>query len=164
MRHILRQREGRPDEWRYLGEERAAAGGLIVPLAELRVDPARWLGLLRPLGVRLAPADPVETLREFLPQLALVALEFPTPGEGRGYSQARVLRERLGFAGELRAVGAAVRQDLLFLLRRCGVDAFELAPGEDLTAALAALQRYDVAYQPGAGHVRQQRFYNAAGG
>ena len=65
--------------------------------------------------------------------------------------------------GELRAVGAGVRREQLFLMARCGFDALELAAGEDLEAARAALQRYDVAYQPGSAEValRRQRFERA---
>ena len=150
MRHILRQREWLADDWRYLGEEDPGVEALIVPLAELRRDPGRWRAHPGRLGVRLAPADRVEDLAAELPALMLVAVEFPNPGDGRGYSSGRLLRTRYGFAGELRAVGAGVRQDQVFLLARCGFDALELAVGEDPAAALRALGRYDVAYQPGA--------------
>src|SRR5256885_13689519 len=116
--------------------------------------------LFRSLGVRLTPVDRVEELAQELPRLDLVAGEFPSPSDGRGCSQARLLRERLGFRGELRAVGAGVRQDQVFLLARCGFDALELAAGEDAEAARRALERYDVAYQPGCAAVglRAQRF------
>jgi uncharacterized protein (DUF934 family) len=161
MRSILRQRELVADDWRYAGEDAAAGAALIVSLAELRSGAAGQNNAR--LGVRLAPADRVEDLAGFLPQLSLVACEFPSPGEGRGYTQGRLLRERYGFGGELRAVGAGVRQDLVFLLARCGFDALELAPGEDAQAAIRALTRYDVAYQPGAAQVplRGQRYYAA---
>jgi uncharacterized protein (DUF934 family) len=114
--------------------------------------------------VRLSPADAVEDLAADIQRLSLVAAEFPTPGEGRGYSQGRLLRSRLQFKGELRAVGAGVKQDLLFILSRCGFDSFELAPGQKIEEALAALQRYSVAYQPAepVPAIRQQR-YRAAG-
>ncbi|HET7756050.1 MAG TPA: DUF934 domain-containing protein [Steroidobacteraceae bacterium] len=165
MRHILRRREIVADDWRHLGEppgdgEAPGERGLIVPLAELRREPARWQAWRGRLGARLAPADPLEPLTALLPRLELVAVEFPTPGDGRGYSQGRLLRERLGFAGELRACGAGVRQDQAFLLGRCGFDSLELAPGEDPGAVRRALARYDVAYQPGAAQValRRQRF------
>ena len=150
MRCILRRRELEAD---------AAAEAVILALAELRADRNRWRGYRGPLGVRLAPGDAVEELTDLLPYLAVVAVEFPNASEGRGYSQARLLRERLGFVGELRAVGAAVRQDQLFLMARCGFDAFELAPGEDFDSARRALARYDVAYQPGSALVEvRQRF------
>jgi uncharacterized protein (DUF934 family) len=110
--------------------------------------------------VRIGHADAVEELAGELPQLQLVAVEFSSTGDGRGYSQGRLLRERLGFSGELRAIGAGVRQDLVFFLARCGFDALELAAGEDPQAARRALTRFDVAYQRGSAQVplRQQRF------
>jgi len=161
MRHILRRREWLADEWRYLGEDSDGAVALIVPFAQLRADPEKWRGRPARLGVQLSPPERVEELAPELPHLSLVAVQFPNPGEGRGYSQGRLLRERLGFTGELRAVGAGVRLDQVFLLARCGFDALELAAGEDPQAALAALSRYDVAYQPGAPQVaiRRQRFF-----
>ena len=167
MRYILRRREIVVDDWRYLGEEPAGAtegDGLIVPLAELRRETQRWRQWPGRLGIRLAPADAVEELARDIAGLGLVAVEFPNPGDGRGYTQGRLLRERFGFLGELRAVGNGVRRDQAFLLSRCGFDVLELAPGEDLEAARRALDRYDVAYQPGvlpadpASPLRRQRF------
>jgi uncharacterized protein (DUF934 family) len=155
MRCILRRHE--------LSLQPAAEAGAVVALAELRADPQRWRDDHGPIGVRLAPADAVEDLAAAVSSLSFVEVEFPNASEGRGYSQARLLRERLGFRGELRAVGNGVRQDRLFLLARCGFDAFELAPGEDLEAARRALARYDVAYQPGSSllDLRRQRFQRA---
>jgi len=169
MRRILRRHELVADEWRHLGEDPAADSrperALIVPLAQLRAEPARWLERSGPLGVCLGPSDAVADIAELLPRLSLVAVEFPTAGDGRGYSQARLLRERLAFHGELRAVGAGVRREQLFLMARCGFDALELASGEDPQAARSALQRYDVAYQPGSAEValRRQRFERLGG-
>jgi uncharacterized protein (DUF934 family) len=161
MRHILRQRELVADRWHYLGEPTAEGDALIVPFAELSRERERWWAWGGRLGVRLSPLDRAEDLIDELPRLDLIAVEFPTPGEGRGYSQARLLRERFEFRGELRAVGAAVRQDQVFLLARCGFDSIELAAGEDAAAARRALGRYDVAYQPGAAQVnlRRQRLF-----
>jgi uncharacterized protein (DUF934 family) len=163
MRHILRLHELTADPWRYLGEDAAAAQGVIVPLAEWRRTPEAWSAWRGPLGVRLSPVDRVEDLSADLGRVQLVAAEFPSPGEGRGYTQGQLLRGRFGFRGELRAVGAGVKQDLIWLLARCGFDAFELAPGEDPQAAAAALRRYDVVYQASRGElpVRGQRFFAA---
>jgi uncharacterized protein (DUF934 family) len=161
MRHILRRRELTEDEWRYLGENGPAGAALIVPLSQLHGDPERWRQHAGPLGAQLAPADRVEDLVQDLPRLSLVAVEFPSAGDGRGYSQGRLLRNRWGFSGELRAFGAGVRQDQVYLLTRCGFDAVQLAEGEDPEAAKRALTRYDVAYQPGAPQLalREQRFH-----
>lgn len=101
-----------------------------------------------PPDVTLKPADAVEALAPQLPALRAIAIEFPNPSEGRGYTQARLLRERYGFRGELRAVGHVKRDQIGFLVR-CGFDAFELSAGESVEGALASLGQYSVAYAPG---------------
>jgi uncharacterized protein (DUF934 family) len=161
MRTILRRREIVADDWAYPGEEAPAGTPRILPLSELRAGGAGRAARL-PLGVLLAPADDVGELAAQLPRLALIAVEFPNFGDGRGYSQARLLRTRLGFTGELRAVGAGVREDQVFLMARCGFDSLQLAPGEDPRAAQRALGRYTVAYQPGAAGLplERQRFFS----
>ena len=165
MRHILRRRDIVEDSWRYLGEEVRAGDPLIVPLGELRAERERWWNWTGRLGARLKPSDRVEDLTADLARLDLVAVEFPNPGDGRGYSQARLLRERFRFRGELRAVGAGVRQDQAFLLARCGFDCLEPALGVNLEAVRGALSRYDVGYQPGApqAELRRQRFFSPVG-
>src|SRR6267378_4141596 len=87
MRRILRRREIVADDWIHLGEDAADGAPLIVPLAELRKDPGRWWQWSGRLGVRLTPVDRVEELADELPRLDLVAVEFPTPVDGRGYSR-----------------------------------------------------------------------------
>jgi phosphoadenosine phosphosulfate reductase len=166
MRRILRRRDLVEDSWRYLGEEVAAGDPLIVPLADLRAERERWWNWAGRLGARLQPSDRVEDLAANLPRLDLVAVEFPNPGDGRGYSQGRLLRERLRFRGELRAMGAGVREDQAFLLARCGFDSLEPPAGANLEAVRDALSRYDVAYQPGATWIelRRQRFFASGGG
>jgi uncharacterized protein (DUF934 family) len=151
-----------PDEWRLFGEDASETDPLIVPLAELRKDTAAWLARKSPLGVKLAPAESVESLADVLQHLRLVAVEFPNISDGRGFSYARLLRERFGFKGELRAVGGAVKQDKIFLLARCGFDSFELPPTEKADEAQAALHRYDVVYQPGepVEGIRHQRYFS----
>jgi uncharacterized protein (DUF934 family) len=152
MRRVLRRREIVTDDWLHVEEASAAAStaGVIVPLAQLRADAQAWSSHQGALGVRIGPADKVEDLSTDLARFALVAVEFPTPSEGRGYTQGRLLRGRFGFAGELRALGPAVKSDLIFALARCGFDAFEIAAGEDLEACARSLDRYTVAYQSGA--------------
>jgi uncharacterized protein (DUF934 family) len=127
--------------------------------AEFLKDPPRHAGG-RPIAVRVAPADEVEELAPHLSGIAVVAIEFPGPGEGRGYTSARLLRQRFGFKGEIRAVGPAVKQDLLFFMARCGIDAFDLAGTENLVEARQALQRFTLAYQPAVPRsaVREARF------
>jgi uncharacterized protein (DUF934 family) len=162
MRKILRRLEVVEDDWQHTneaGSEQSAAR--IVPLRELIEGAAQPQGFAGRLGVALKPADKIEELAPLLPRVALVAVEFPNPGDGRGYTQARLLRERYKFTGEIRAFGAGVKRDLLFFMARAGIEAFELAEGEDFASAQQALRKYDVAYQPGAPHefVRRQRFF-----
>jgi uncharacterized protein (DUF934 family) len=161
MRHILRRREIVADNWRYLGEAVEPGGALVVPLAALQGGRERWWNWTGRLGVRLKSADRVADVANDLPRLDLVAVEFPSAGDGRGYSQGQLLRERFRFRGELRAVGAGVRQDQAFLLARCGFDSLEPPEPTELAALREALRRYDVAYQPGAPLVelRRQRFF-----
>jgi uncharacterized protein (DUF934 family) len=159
MRQILWQRELRADRWRYPGE--AGAGPLVQTLAELLAgrDASGSAGAAvagEAAGVLLGPTDDVGLLAPLAARLALVVVRFEASGDGRGYSQAQLLRQRLGYQGELRAAGA-IRRDHLFLLARCGFDAFDLAPGEDPHAALAHLERYSVAYQPATDRLVQPR-------
>jgi uncharacterized protein (DUF934 family) len=91
----------------------------------------------------------VARLARFLDRLALVALVFPAFKDGRAYSQARALRERHHFRGEVRATGDVLRDQFL-LLSRSGFDAFEVRKPADARAFCEALQRYNVFYQPAA--------------
>jgi len=122
--------------------------GELVSQQEFLADPARHTAHGKQASVRVAPADEIEALAPHLAGVALVAIEFPGPGDGRGFTYARLLRQRYGFKGEVRAVGAGVKQDLLFFMVRCGVDAFELVPTENVAEARRALRRFTLAYQP----------------
>jgi uncharacterized protein (DUF934 family) len=154
MRRIIRQERIVDDDWIYPGDagaDAALGGHRVLPLAEFTAQfTAGAQELAR--GVRLAPPDAVETLVPYLAHVDLVAVEFTSVGEGRGYTQARLLRERYAYRGELRAVGAAKR-DQLYFLARCGFDAFDLPPSEDLDAALVQLHRFSVAYQRSTGEL-----------
>jgi uncharacterized protein (DUF934 family) len=148
MRKLLRQREIVQDDWAYFGEDSAeASSSIIVPLAQLRAEPAKWQAWSGRLGVRIGPATRLDEIAADLPRLGVIAIEFPGPAEGRGYTLARLLRERHGYTGEIRAIGA-VKRDLVFFMSRCGFDSFELAAGESIEAAQQALGTYSVAYQP----------------
>jgi uncharacterized protein (DUF934 family) len=106
----------------------AAEGGVILSLARFQIEGAALLDEARPVGVRIEPAERVEDLAYDLPRLALVAPAFPKFRDGRAYSTAALLRERLGFKGEIRAVGDVLREQA-FEMVRCGFTAFEPADG-----------------------------------
>jgi uncharacterized protein (DUF934 family) len=120
---------------------------VLVPAARLIAD-ARDLVLRRaPTGVIWPNDRRVTELAPYLDWLALVALVFPTFKDGRAYSQARVIRERHAFRGELRATGQVLRDQALFL-QRAGFDTYEVTKEKDATAFAEAVQRYSVFYQP----------------
>ena len=96
-------------------------------------------------AVRIEPGDDTRELLPHLQRLALVEVNFPAFGDGRGYSSARMLREA-GYAGELRAVGD-VLVDQLAYMRRCGFDAFEPDQQFDMDAVKAAFERWPEVYQ-----------------
>jgi uncharacterized protein (DUF934 family) len=98
-------------------------------------------------SVTLANTDPVETLAPDVGSLKLIVLNFPKFTDGRAYSQARLLRERLGYRGELRATGAVLRDQLPFLLR-CGFDSFESDQPGFAEALAEARTLFSVVYQP----------------
>jgi uncharacterized protein (DUF934 family) len=139
--------------------------GELIALRDFLADPARHTGAGRSLGVRVAPADDIEALSPHLANLSLVAIEFPGPGDGRGFTSARLLRQRYGYRGEIRAVGNGVKQDLLFFMVRCGINAFDLEPSENVAEARQALRRFTLAYQPAVPTpaVREARFTAARG-
>jgi len=154
MRNIIRGREVVADIWRYAGE--AGGGPEVLSLDALLAVVADGSAPASGLGVSLQPADEPEKLAGVLPSLALIVIEFPKVGEGRGFSQAQLLRQRYSYTGELRARGALKRDQLLFLAR-CGFDSFDLDPTENLTASLAAFNDFSAAYQPAPGGGLPQR-------
>jgi len=152
---LIRQRQLHDDTWQTLADEALSAdpapglppGDLLVSLKGWQAQRERLLARREGrLGVLLAPADAPDALRDDLPRLALIAIDFPSFTDGRGFSTARLLRERLGFRGELRAVGDVFR-DQLFFLSRVGFDAFLLREGESAEEALVHLDDFSEAYQ-----------------
>jgi len=122
---------------------------LLLPLDEWRTGATLWREHAGRIGVLLAPSDDPAAIAADLGELSLVAISFPSFTDGRGYSTARLLRERYGYRGELRAVGDVLR-DQLHYLARCGFDSFALADGQDATAALSAFADFSEAYQAAA--------------
>jgi uncharacterized protein (DUF934 family) len=118
----------------------------IVPLAYARSHGDTLFGAGRQIGVWLdGDAEPNELIG-LLDRIALIAIRFSTVNDGRGLSIAVLLRTRLGFKGELRAIGE-VHEDVLHYMRRCGIDSYELPDGHDPSIALAALKPYSEYYQ-----------------
>jgi uncharacterized protein (DUF934 family) len=124
---------------------------IIVSAARLVSGAAEILGRGTPVGVIWPNNKNVIDLAPLLDRLAVVALVFPNFKDGRAYTQARLLRERYGWKGELRATGQVLRDQFVFLVR-AGFDALEVTKAGDAEAFAQALARYTVFYQPtGAG-------------
>jgi len=146
-RRLLRDGRIEFDDWRYVAEAADdAAAPLIVTLPQWQLEPDTWLARGSRLGIVLSPAHQVEQIASDLGRFALIAAEFPGPAEGRGYTQARLLRDRWEFKGELRATGF-VRRDQLFFMARCGFNSFEV-PEADIEDAHTAFSTFTAAYQP----------------
>ncbi len=123
-----------------------SSGDIIVPLAMWREQRVHLLVRPGRLGVWLDSHEEPAAIAGDLKLFGVVAVNFPKFGDGRGFSAARLLRERYGWKGELRAVGDIFR-DQLFFLASCGFNAFALREGEDPQEALAAFGDFSEAYQ-----------------
>jgi uncharacterized protein (DUF934 family) len=149
---LIKGRKLANDPWLLLkGAEGAlpaipAAGQVIVPLAAWQALREQLLARSESVGVWLSGSDDPAEIAGDLDHLGVVAVHFGGFTDGRGFSIGRLLRERYGWRGELRAVGDILRDQLFYLLR-CGFDAFELRDGEDVEAALSALSGFSEAYQ-----------------
>ena len=119
----------------------------FVSHGRLLAEPASLLRREAPTGVIWPNDRRVVELAPYLGRLALVGLVFPVFKDGRAFSQARLLREQYGFAGELRATGQVLRDQFLFMLR-AGFDAFEVTKEADAAAFAETVRRYSVFYQP----------------
>lgn len=134
------------DTWIHVDDDTPLpeSGDVVLSIGRLATLPESWPGAL---GVRVEGSSSPELLAPHLDELTLIELEIPKFTDGRAYSLARLLRERHGYAGELRAVGHVLR-DQLFYLRRCGFDSFVLTDGKDPREALSAFDELSAAYQP----------------
>jgi len=138
-------------EDRYLrvadGDPVPEQGPVLVPAERFLKDADEFARREDAVGVIWPNNRSVAELEPHLPNLALVALAFPAYKDGRAYSQARLLRERFGFRGELRATGQILRDQFVFLMR-AGFDAFDVVKPADAAAFEEVAQRYSVFFQP----------------
>ena len=122
-------------------------GAVLVPAQRLLADAGELLQRNAATGVLWSNDRSVSDLAPHLDRLALVALVFPNFRDGRAYTQARLLRERHHFRGELRATGQVLRDQFVFL-HRAGFNAFEVTKPADAAAFIETMRRYSVFYQP----------------
>jgi uncharacterized protein (DUF934 family) len=160
-RHIIKERRLQDDIWKVVNlADGQAAADVRLPYGPLLVPPAVWKEKKEclihreyedgsPLGIWVGPEDTVEDIAADIDDFTVIAVHFPKFTDGRGYSTARLLRERHGYDGELRAFGD-IGRDQIFFLNRVGFDSFVLGEGRNAEDALQAFDDFPETYQGGA--------------
>lgn len=151
MQRIIKNNEVIDETWHFLPKDASFDGisncdDLIVPLALWREHGHALKARDGGLGVWLDSDEEAEEIGSDVQYFQVIALNFPAFTDGRSYSNARLLRDRYGYKGELRAVGDILR-DQLFYLQRCGFDAFAIRADKDPYEALEGLKDFSVTYQ-----------------
>jgi len=153
MRKIIKDKRIVNDDWQMLMlAENETAETITVPTGAHIVPLAVWLtqksvlSSRNDIGVWLASDERAESLKDDVASLPLIAIDFPTFADGRGYSIAYQLRARLGYKGELRAIGDVLR-DQLFYMARVGFNAFATREDRSIDDALKGLTDFSEAYQ-----------------
>lgn len=146
---LIRNRRLAQDAWRPEPSDGALPedGDLIVSLATWEAQAPALIARRGRLGLELGGDDALERAVDALPHVALIALHFRAFNDGRGFTQASLLRRRYGFRGELRATGELL-PDQMRELERCGFDSVEFADTARVDAALASYHDIDVVLQP----------------
>jgi uncharacterized protein (DUF934 family) len=151
MQRIIKNNEVIDETWHLLPKETSFdelsnCDDLIVPLALWREHGHALQARDGGLGVWLDSDEEAEEIGADVSKFQVIALNFPAFTDGRSYSNARLLRDRYGYKGELRAIGDVLR-DQLFYLHRCGFDAFAIRADKDPYEALEGLKDFSVTYQ-----------------
>ena len=153
MTSIIKILAGQPqiieDKWvtvRTPNESNAShPGSQIVPFSRWK-ESQETDGANQARGVWISPDDDFEPFADRLPRLDIIAVDFPSFRDGRGYSISYLLRTRYGWTKELRAIGDVLRDQLNYM-RRCGFDAFAVRPDKDIHNAIKSFGHYSVQYQ-----------------
>lgn len=137
------------DPWIHVADEVAipATGAVIVGLKRWRRERESLLKRGHPVGVRLKSKHTAGDVADDLEHLGVIALAFPVFTDGRAYTNARRLRERYGYRGEIRAIGNVLPDQYLFM-QRCGFDTFEVREGDPEKDWEKATRGISVFYQP----------------
>jgi uncharacterized protein (DUF934 family) len=150
---LIKDGKAQPDSWHLLdntatGQSLSALDNkdIIVPLAFWAAEATALGSRNGRTGVWLNSHELPAALAADIHAIPLIALNFPEFKDGRAFSSARELRQRMAYTGEIRAIGDVLR-DQLFFMRRCGFNAFDLRDDQDLEAALAAFDDFHDTYQ-----------------
>lgn len=145
------------DEWQRLKEidivDELPAGKVIMPFAYWQANRDRLIAQGKKYAVCVNGDVETEEVVKYMDHFEMIALDFPVFTDGRSYSHARLLRERYGYIGELRAVGDVLR-DQLFFMQRCGIDSYQVREDKNIEDALKAFTEFSVKYQTAADRVQ----------
>jgi uncharacterized protein (DUF934 family) len=144
---IIKDREIVEDNWLHLDDDAAlVAGDITVSFARWSLEKDSLKTREGGLGVRIAGTDDLSVIVEDLAAFSMIVVLFPAFTDGTCYSYARLLRERHGFKGEIRAQGDVLR-DQLFNMEQCGINSFELANPNRIADAMDAFDEFSESYQ-----------------
>ena len=148
---VLKHGALQPNDWLTVADGEALPEGkpVVVTLDRWLKERESLIGRNAPLGLRLRSEQSPLAVADDLARFELIVLEFPKFTDGRGYSHARILRQRLGYLGELRAAGNVLRDQYLFM-DRCGIDSVELGEAARVPGFLESLGEFSIWYQPAA--------------
>ncbi len=145
---IIKDKQLVDNHWTFVDDESdlSSSGDITVTLDRWESHKQQLAHRTGKTGIRLNPGDHTEELAGTLKDVELIELNFPVFTDGRPFSHARLLRSRLGYKGEIRAVGNFL-PDQVFYLSRVGVNAFELENQEQIPLALSCMDDFSVRYQ-----------------
>lgn len=147
---VIKENGIQEDDWILLSEltqdDELPDGDLILPFNFWKEKQAACKQRDGNTAVLINGDNNISELADHLDQFQLIALDFPAFKDGRCYSHARLLRDRYGYAGDIRAVGDVLR-DQLFYMKRCGISSFAIREDKDFEDALKALKDFSVTYQ-----------------
>jgi len=148
MPQILKDTQVVSDNWILLDEnaESLPTGDLLLSFEQWQSFAEQLSNHSGSIGVWLEGHAEIEQIIEPLLNLPLIAINFPKFADGRGFSAARLIRERYNYSGELRAIGGFIR-DQLYLLKRCGFNAFQFSDENELSDAAESLKDFSENYQ-----------------
>lgn len=150
---VIKDNEVVEDEWQRVEVEGENAelpdGDIIVPYTYWKNNRDQLLDRKQDFGVCVKGDDIIEEVADDIEHFKLIALDFPEFKDGRSYSHARILRDRYGYQGELRAVGDILR-DQLFFLRRCGFNSYQVREDKNIEDAVKGFADFSVTYQTAA--------------
>ncbi len=144
---IIKDKQIVEDNWTHVADDESIQdGNITVSLERWHKDKEQLVNHNGKLGIRLSSTDAVENIADDLKRFQLIELDFPVFTDGRAFTQARLLRGRYHFNGEIRAIGSYML-DQIFYLSRVGVNAFKLENPDELPVALTTLDDFTVKYQ-----------------